>query len=137
MGNYLYVRVQFKQFKESEYGGYAFLFKYNKSNRAVYEGDLVVCETKYGIALGRVKDVNEDCPDKKFTNSNLKEIISVVDLTEYNERKAREEKAEQLKKEMQERMNKLKEIELIRMMSEKDETLKNMLQEYESLTGGN
>lgn len=137
MGNYLYVRVQFKQFKESEYGGYAFLFKYDRLNKALGEGDLVVCETKYGIALGRVKDVNEECPDKKFTNSNLKEIISVVDLTEYNEKKAREEKAERIKQEMQERMDKLKEIELIRMMSEKDELLKSMLDEYESLTGGN
>lgn len=134
MSQILYVSVQFKNyFKNTEYDDHNFVFKYDASKTAISIGDLVVCETRYGLSLGKVVRFDTELPKIFSPGCELKEIVSVVDLTEYNERKARKEKAEVLKKEMEERMSKLKEIELIRMMSEKDETLKNMLKEYEEL----
>lgn len=83
MGKYVYVRVQFKESKEKDYGGFAFMFKYPyyKEPR-VRRGDLVLCETRYGISLGQVYDVNTECPDKKFVGKELKSVIQVLDLHE-------------------------------------------------------
>lgn len=136
MGEYLYVRVQFKKCKDSDYEGFAYLFKYDMKRPAIRENDLVICETRYGIALGKVKDINLECPDKKFKEAALKSIITVVDLSDYYRQKEREEKISALKEEMRKRIEEVKEIEMARMMSEKDDSLKALLEEYDSLTKG-
>lgn len=112
-----------------EYNNKKYLFI---SHIKVKPSDIVCVSTKYGLTLGTVKDVTTEVPNTDI--SKLEEVICVIDTTEYDQRKAKKERIKQLKSEMDKKVKVLKTNALYELLSEKDDSLREMLSEYNELT---
>lgn len=112
-----------------EYNNRKYLFI---SHIEVKPSDIVCVSTKYGLTLGTVKDVTTEVPDTDI--SKLEEVICIIDTTEYDQRKAKKERIKQLKSEMDKKVKVLKTNALYELLSEKDDSLREMLSEYNELT---
>lgn len=90
-------------------------------------GDTVVVDTKNGPALGQVSSVSGD--NRKAT----KEVIAVVDMTAFEERRKKAEKIKALRQKMDEKIKKMQDLALYELMAKQDPELKDMLDELKSL----
>lgn len=94
------------------------------------EGDYVVVHTgHHGMAIAKVKAVGTE--DDKVEYGH--EIICKIDMTAYNDRKARAERVAELEKAMDARVQVLQKTALFEMLAEKDEELAKMLKELKEL----
>lgn len=94
-------------------------------------GDLVVVMTgHHGMSIAEVCSIGDF--DKDAVSCG-REIICKVDLTAYQERKARAKKLADLKKEMDAKVKALQEVALYELMAEKDPELKGMLEAFKAL----
>lgn len=98
-------------------------------------GDMVVVDTKYGFRTGKIVEILDEIPSsiKEMGGKILKEVVCRIDFEAFNERKAKRERAEALKAKMDVRVKELQEIAVFEMLSEKDDDLKALLQEYKTL----
>ena len=105
------------------------LVNYASFEDKIAVGDRVVCKTKHhGLAVAEVIEVLP--PDE---NIYSREIVCVVDMSDYLARKhARERKAE-LKQKMDKRMEELQSMAIYEMLAEKDSELRGMLEEYKNI----
>jgi len=94
-------------------------------------GDIVVCDTRFGLNLAKVIDlqIQPIGEPTKYT----KEIVSIVDTSEFDSRAKNRQRKSEIKIEMDERVKKLQNIAIYKLLSESDETLKELLKEYEEL----
>ncbi len=99
------------------------------------EGDLVVVQTgHHGLALAQISSLDDT--DKNKVKCS-REIVSVVNTTAFENRKAQRVALAKLKKEMDKRVSELQETALYELLAEKDPALAAMLANYKKLTGGN
>jgi hypothetical protein len=93
--------------------------------------DIVVVQTgHHGIALAQISSIGGT--DKERVQCS-REIISVVDTTAFESRKAQRNALAKLKKEMDKRVSELQETALYELLAEKDPALATMLSEYKAL----
>lgn len=101
-------------------------------------GDIVVVDTRYGFQLVTVTKVLNDTPEQvvRFTKEmkkNLKEVVCKVNTEGFTARKEKAEKRAELKAEMDKRVKELQASAIYEMLAEKDDSLKQMLQQYKDL----
>ena len=101
-------------------------------------GDIVVVDTLYGFQLVTVTKVLNDTPEQvvhftKEMKKNLKEVVCKVNTEEFTARKKKAEKRAELKAEMDKRVKELQASAIYEMLAEKDDSLKQMLQQYKDL----
>lgn len=101
-------------------------------------GDIVVVDTRYGFQLVTVTKVLNDTPEQvvRFTKEmkkNLKEVVCKVNTGAFNARKEKAEKRAEIKAEMDKRVKELQASAIYEMLAEKDDSLKQMLQQYKDL----
>lgn len=101
-------------------------------------GDIVVVDTRYGFQLVTVTKVLNDTPEQvvRFTKEmkkNLKEVVCKVNTEEFTARKEKAEKRAELKAEMDKRVKELQASAIYEMLAEKDDSLKQLLQQYKDL----
>ena len=101
-------------------------------------GDIVVVDTRYGFQLVTVTKVLNDTPEQvtrfsKEMKKNLKEVVCKVHTEEFTARKEKAEKRAEIKAEMDKRVKELQASAIYEMLAEKDDSLKQMLQQYKDL----
>jgi hypothetical protein len=103
-------------------------------NADAQEGDLVVVQTgHHGLALAQISSLDDTNKNKVQCS---REIVSIVDTTAFEKRKAQRVARAKLKKEMDKRVSELQETALYELLAEKDPALATMLSDYKKLTGG-
>ena len=99
------------------------------------EGDLVVVQTgHHGLALAIISSLDDT--DKNKVQCS-REIVSVVNTTAFENRKAKRVAMVKLKAEMDKKVKELQETAIYELLAEKDPALAAMLADYKKLTGGN
>lgn len=114
------IRVKFDG-NTTEYSFYCFI--------EVYPGDLVVVDTVNGLKLATVTTLEGKIP----VGRTGREVVNRVDMTDFNNRREREKRLNELKVKMDKRVKDLEKIAVYEMLSEKDPELKEMLSELKSL----
>lgn len=100
-------------------------------NADVQEGDLVVVQTgHHGLALAQISSIDDT--DKNKVQCS-REIVSIVDTTAFESRKAQRVARAKLKAEMDKRVSELQETALYELLAEKDPALADMLNKYKAL----
>lgn len=104
---------------------------------AVYEdvekGDMVVIQTgHHGYAVAVVEGYIENA-----IATCGREVVCKISLDEYKERKERRKKLAELSRSMNKRVKELQSFAVFEMLAEKDDTLKEMLDEFKALKAGN
>ena len=103
-------------------------------NADAQEGDLVVVQTgHHGLALAQISSLDDT--DKNKVQCS-REIVSVVNTTAFENRKAQRVARAKLKAEMDKRVSELQETAIYELLAEKDPALAAMLTDYKKLTGG-
>lgn len=92
-------------------------------------GDIVVVDTAVGLALGKVVGLGSLIPESKVT----REVVTVVDMSDFNSRKAKHKKADEIKKKMDKRIGELNERDLYALVAIYDPAFASMLVEYDAL----
>lgn len=109
-------------------------YAYALYDATVVAGDTVVVNTgHHGLAIAQVCTVGE-C-DKSLVKYG-REIVCKVDLTAFNERKAKAKKIAELEQDMKAKAAEIQVATLYEMLAEKNPGLRAMLDEYKSLTAG-
>lgn len=94
------------------------------------EGDYVVVHTgHHGMAIAKVKAMGTE--DDKVGYG--REIICKVDMTAYNDRKARAKRRAELKGKMEAKVKELQETAIFEMLAKEDVGLAEMLKEFKEL----
>lgn len=107
-------------------------YRYALYDSTIQPEDMVVVQTgHHGMAVARVVSLGE-------TNgpvSHGREIICKVDMTAFEERKARAAQLVELKARMDSKVQQLQKEAVYEMLAEKDPELASMLQTYKELIG--
>lgn len=94
------------------------------------EGDYVVVHTgHHGMAIAKVKAMGTE--DDKVEYG--REIICKIDMTAYNDRKARAKRKAELKGKMEAKVKELQETAIFEMLAKEDAGLAEMLKEFKEL----
>ena len=96
----------------------------------VREGDTVVVDTRNGFAVAAVTSANVSGSIKA-----TKEVVAMVDVTAFNERRARERRAAELREKMDAKVHELQEIAVHELLAKSDTELASMLDELNGLLG--
>lgn len=92
-------------------------------------GDIcVVKSAHHGMGIARIVDI-EAKTDEKIT----REIICICNFSMYEDREAKRQRKEELKRKMAARAAQLQEIALYKMMAAEDSSMGDMLREFEGL----
>lgn len=111
----------------------------NTPNNCVYAnfisnikvGDMCVIKSAHhGFGLAIVVEVI----DRNDFEISSREVVTIVDTRDYDERVATRKKATELLATMQERAKKLQDIALYQMLAENDPEMAELLKEYKGLT---
>lgn len=103
-------------------------------NADAMEGDLVVVQTgHHGLALAQISSIDDT--DKNKVQCS-REIVSVVDTSAFENRKAKRVALAKLKADMDKKVKELQETAIYELLAEKDPSLASMLADYKKLTGG-
>ena len=124
-----YVSVSFQErsggFGEKEYH---FL---NCKELKLEVDDIVCVETKYGLQVVQVKG---------FTNTSAfdgihRQVVDKIDMSGFEERKAREQRKNELRKEIEKRMTQVEWKQKVNFAATEsgDNTLKELMEEYERM----
>lgn len=94
------------------------------------EGNYVVVHTgHHGMAIAKVKAMGKE--DDKVEYG--REIICKIDMTAYNDRKARAKRRAELKGRMEAKVRELQETAIFEMLAKEDARLAEMLKEFKEL----
>ena len=109
-------------------------YAYALYDEDIAAGDTVVVKTgHHGYAVAQVVEVAPEIAEAvKFG----REIVSRVDFSAFEARKAKAKRMAELKRTMDEKVRELQATALYEMLAEKDSGLKEMLAEYKNLQGG-
>ena len=94
---------------------------------------VVVSSAHHGLGLAKVSALVDR--DKAATQKFEREIVCKVDMEPYNTRREKRIKAADLNNRMNQRVQELNKLAIFEMMAEKDESLRDMLNEYKELIG--
>lgn len=133
MGNYGVCKVKFVEgANTSKEYYYAFY-----DNNICTEDYVVVKSANHGFGIARVTDI---IPDHLITQSMRdycnegREVVSLFDMSAYEQRIERRKQARQLKSDMNKKMKEMQELAMFELMAEKNPELKEMLDAYKELT---
>lgn len=94
--------------------------------------DYVVVHTgHHGMAIAKIVAIEDSGLDRVTCG---REIIDKIELTYYNNRKEKTKKIQELKSRMDAKVQELQKSAIYEMLAEKDETLKELLKEYKSIS---
>ena len=94
-------------------------------------GDIVLCDTAYGY---QVAEVIRIVPKNEYSGCVVtKEIVCKLDFSNFNDRKEKRKKREELKKQMDKMVKDNQEIILYQALAEKSPEMAEMLAVYKSL----
>lgn len=94
------------------------------------EGDYVVVHTgHHGMAIAKVKAMGTEDDRVEYG----REIICKIDMTAYNDRKARAKRRAELKSKMKAKVKELQETAIFEMLAKEDAGLAEMLKEFKEL----
>ena len=94
------------------------------------EGDYVVVHTgHHGMAIAKVKSIGTEYDKVEYG----REIICKIDMTAYNNRKARAKRKAELKGKMEAKIKELQETAIFEMLAKEDAGLAEMLKEFNEL----
>ena len=97
----------------------------------IVKGDVVVVKTgHHGLAVAKVEEVSETGQ----TPRNGREIVCKVDLAAYEARKEKQKRLAELQATMNARVKELQALAVYEMLSEKDEGMKALLDEFKKLS---
>lgn len=115
------------QFEDKEY--------YFVTHLDLEEDDIVVVDTRYGMALGIVSQLLITCPlmSSKDNPIIMREVICKVDTVEFQKRKEIGAEMAKLRKMMDARIDEIKEEALYETFAKADPTLKELLEKYKGL----
>jgi len=104
---------------------------------ALYDDDIIVGDTvavqtgHHGMGIVKIVSIDNDNFNKVQYG---REIVDKIDLTKFQERKAKIAKLKELKNKMDAKVKELQKSAIYEMLAEKDEDLKSLLEEYKSIT---
>ena len=136
-----YIKVQFKErYNYNTYDGDSYIYK-KPVNMNLRRGDYVIVETRYGIALALVSDVNvkkDDCDLNSFCDEvELKsKIVQKVDYENYFDYIKRLARIKELKSKFNTYSKKVDEIARYTTVAAMFPELAGDLNELKSLLGG-
>lgn len=126
-GNYVTAEVAFLNGTNTDK-----TYRYALYDTAIQPEDTVVVQTgHHGLAVARVVSLGE--PNGPVSHG--REIIGKVDMSAYEERKARAAQLVELKARMDSKVKQLQKAAVYEMLAEKDPELATMLQTYKELLG--
>lgn len=120
------VTVKLKNSFENEFTETEYNFKCLDSSINI--DDIVLVDTKYGIAVAKVTGFNTD-PKAKAK----REVICICDTEKFDLRKQKREKLEELEEQMNRKAKDLQKISMYELLSEKDIDLKYLLDNYKKI----
>lgn len=95
-------------------------------------GDLVVVSTgHHGMALAQIVSID----DRTELIKCKREVVCVVNMAAYNERREKEQRMANLKNQMEQKAQQLQTLGLYEMLAQTDPTMRVLLDEYKSLMG--
>lgn len=107
-------------------------YHYALYDNTIQPEDIAVVQTgHHGLAVARVVSLGE--PNGPVSHG--REVVCKVDMTAYEERKARAAQLVELKARMDNKVQQLQKAAVYEMLAEKDPELAAMLQTYKSLLG--
>lgn len=124
-----YVYVVFNVSTKDAFSGTGKEYVFACYEDAIYEGDIVVVDTRYGFQLATVSKIGVKVADTK----GLKDVVCKVNMTEFQLRQEKAAKRAEIKAEMDKRVKELQASAIYEMLAEKDDSLKQMLQAYKGL----
>lgn len=97
----------------------------------IVENDVVVIKTgHHGFAVAKIEEISEK--GKRLECG--REIVCKIDMASYIERKEKQEKLIQLEAAMTTRVKELEKLSVYERLSEKDETMKKLFDEFKNLS---
>jgi hypothetical protein len=99
----------------------------------VFEGSYVMVDTKYGPRMGVLTKFYQRKDLELKEKTKLREVISVIDLSDYFNKKAKEKRKQELLEEIDSQVKKSSKLQLARTLAEQDDTLASLLKELDGL----
>ena len=112
------------------------IYKFSVSKELIddiFEGSYVMVDTKFGPRMGVVTKFYTRKELELKDSTKLREVISVIDLTDYFNKKAIEKRKEELLAEIDNQVKKSSKLQLARTLAEQDDTLSSLLKEFDEL----
>lgn len=96
---------------------------------------VVVQSAHHGLGVAKIMDVIDK--EKAVTKKFEREIVAAIDMTAYEQRKKDRARLKELDSKMKRKAEEINKLAVFEMLAEKDEELKNMLEEYKNLLRDN
>ena len=133
MKDIYYCGVQFYEYA-NELGENIYRFSISKELvDDVFEGSYVMVDTRYGPRMGVVTKFYTRKELELKDSTKLRDVISVIDLTDYFTKKEIEKRKEELLEEIDNQVNKSSKLQLARTLAEQDDKLASLLKEFDKL----
>lgn len=133
MKEMLYCGVQFYEYQD-KLKDKVYTFAYPQSlEESMAKGVYVLVDTKYGPRMGVVTEFFSKAQLGLKNGTQLKEVISVIDLSDYFDKKATEKRKQELLEEIDNQAKKSSKLQLARTLAEQDDTLASLLKELDGL----
>lgn len=99
----------------------------------VFEGSYVMVDTKYGPRMGVLTKFYQRKDLELKEKTKLRGVISVIDLSDYFNKKVKEKRKQELLEEIDSQVKKSSKLQLARTLAEQDDTLASLLKELDGL----
>lgn len=133
MEDMYYCGVQFYQYQD-KLGDKVYKFSVSKELiEDIFEGSYVMVDTKFGPRMGIVTKFYTRKELEIKDTTKLKEVISVIDLTDYFNKKEIEKRKEELLEEIDNQVKKASKLKLARTLAKDNMELSSLLQELDEL----
>lgn len=133
MSDIYFCGVQFYRYAD-ELGEKIYKFSVSKELiEDIFEGSYVMVDTKFGPRMGVVTKFYTRKELEIKDTTKLREVISVIDLSDYFNKKATEKRKEELLEEIDNQVKKSSKLQLARTLAEQDDTLASLLKEFDDL----
>lgn len=106
-----------------------------KTNKNVKKGDIVVIENPCGQNPITAEVVSDNVSELKAltVRYEIKEVIAVVDMTEYNTKRQKKLQKAVLAEKLKEKMDEVKLVENFRKFSEKDDEMRELFKQFQDM----
>ncbi len=133
MKDMLYCGVQFYKYAD-ELGEKIYKFAYSQDlEESMAKGVYVIVDTKYGPRMGVVTEFYDRKDLGLKDTTTLREVISVIDLMDYFDKKATEKRKQELLDEIEKEVKKSNKLRLARTLAGDNDTLASLLKEFDEL----
>ena len=124
---YKYVNVVF-----NKNSSYAKEYCYKTFINEVEPGDTLLVEVNESFAIAYATKIS-DIPLCNIDEKEIKFVVQKVDFDKFNEEKEKVKRKEELLERMEQKAIKLRNLDFYKLISQTDEEMKQLLDEYKSL----